>query len=238
MNRQRFTLAKTTGAILVAVAAIATTGCGKDFRMMRMEGQRAVRADDYGVARGLFIKAHELRPGDADNLFDLGVVSMHFAQQKIAERNRPAALRELDQAVWYFSRAVKVRPGMQSAIVAKNEALELKGQFDEALHEAEWTAAFVGPSAKAHIFLASELEERGDLDGALLRFRQAVAMEPDNAGAHTAFGRFLLRMNRRDQAIEQFRRAYEINPLEPDVADTLTSLGVALPRTTQPLETP
>lgn len=229
--RFRFTrLATTLGLCL------ATMGCGPDFPQLRLEGQRALLQENYAAARGRFEGAYAIRPEDAENLFDLGSVCIVYARQWAAEQNAPAAMREVDQAVEYFGRAVEAHPGMQAALVARNEALELKGSYDEALREAEWAMAFVGPSARTQLFMADELEERGDVDGALLRYRQAVAMEPDNAGAHAAFGRFLRRIGKQEAALTHLKRAYKINPLEPGVAEMLTDQGVALPRTTEPLQ--
>ncbi len=215
-------------SLLILMAAM--TGCQTTYGRLRLEGHRAMSKNDYRAARVFFNEAHERKAGDAENLFDLGMVAMHYARERFEQRNEPAALRELDQAIWYFSRAIESRPGMQSAIVAKNNALELKGNYDSALTEAEWAAAFVGPSAKAYMFLASELEERGDVDAALLRYRQAVAIEPRNAVAHAELGQFLLRRGQNDAAIESLQNAYEIDPLTPGVVSTLTDLEAPLPR--------
>lgn len=227
-------LAKLLAAMGLSVAVM---GCGPHFRPLRLEGQRALLEQNYAVARGRFQEAYAIWPEDAENLFDLGSVCMVFAKQWMTQENHPAAMREVDHAIEYFSRAIESHPGMQAALVAKNEALELKGRYEEALRGAEWAMTFVGPSARAQLFLAGELEERGDVDGALLRYRQAVAMEPDSAGAQAAFARFLDRIGKRAMSITHLKRAYTLNPLEPGVAEMLTAQGVALPRTTEPLET-
>ncbi len=151
-----------------------------------------------------------------------------LAKEKFRQMNHPAAMRELDDAITYFSRAIDAHPGHQASIEGKNRALELKGQFDEALEQAEWAAEFVGPSARQQIFLAEELEERGDLDGALLRYRQAVAMEPGNPGAHVAFAKFLMRRNNETAAIQHLQVAYRLNPRDKWVVDQLVARS-ALP---------
>lgn len=217
-------------SLSMVVVCLSVTACRPTYARLRFEGHRAMSKNDYRAARAFFGEAHDRKAGDEENLFDLGMVSMHYAHERFQQRNEPAALRELDQAIWYFSRAIESRPGMQSATIAKNNALELKGKFDSALSEAEWAAAFVGPSAQAYLYLASELEERGDLDAALLRHRQAVAIEPHNATAYAALGQFLLRQDRTDAAIEALQRAYELDPLTPGVVKTLTDLKAPLPR--------
>lgn len=227
------------GCILATATAIAASvflsGCGPHFGQFRLEGQRALMDGRYAVAKVNFEQAHNLRPEDALNLFDLGTVHMVYARSRMDRMDKAAAMREVDQAIVYFSRAIDTHPGMVAASHGKNEALEFKGRFDQALAHTEWAAAFVGPSAKQQLILASEFLERGDLDGALLCYRQAVAMEPRNAHARAVLARFLLDANQEGEAIEHLKRAYEADPFEPGIADLLTTLGVSLPRTTAPL---
>ncbi len=220
----------TAAAILTILAVV---GCGPNFRHFRAEGQRAMLVQNYAVARDQFERAHRLRPEHADNLFDLGSIHLRYAKQLAADTNDPAAQRELDRAIEYFARSVQAHPGQQAALAAKNEALEMKGLFDEALHHVEWASAFVGPRAREQIHLAREHEERGDYDAALLRYRQAVAMERDNAMAHAELGRFLNRHGNDRMAIVHLRTAYTLNPLEPGISKMLTDLGEPLPRTVQ-----
>ena len=147
-------------------------------------------------------------------------------------------MREVDEAIDYYTRAIDVHPGHQASLEGRNIALRLKGQFDEALHSAEWAARFVGPSALQYVFLARELEQRGDVDGAYLRYRQAVAMEPGNAAAHTAFARFLIKEGNERAAVYHLQIAYRLNPLDEWVTAELIARG-ALPALAEPpAETP
>ncbi len=203
-------------------------GCGPNYRQLRYEGQKAMLKDSYWPARYFFRQADELKPRQIENLHDLAVCSVMLARKRFEEMNHAAAMRELDSAIGFYSQALDVHPGHQASIEGKNIALELKGQFDEALKHAEWAAEFVGPSAKQYVFLAKELEQRGDVDGALLRYRQAVAMEPDNPEAHVAFARFLLRHHNERMAIHHLQAAYHLNPLDEWVVDQLASRS-ALP---------
>ncbi len=219
----------------LAGLTLAVGACGPTFQRLRYEGQQAFRQGNLAVAKDRFEQAHLQRPNDPHNLLDLGEVSMIRARNLMAEHNEAAALREVDRAIAYFDRAVEARPGMQAALDARNEALHYKGLHDKALFSAEWAMTFVGPSARAQMFVARELEERGDMDGALLRYRQAVAMEPENAAAHASFGQFLHRIGRKNEAIMHLEQAYRLDPLQPGVAELLTAEGVPLPRTTEPL---
>jgi len=217
--------------LVVAAGMPALTGCGPDpdFRELRLAGQRQMVAGNYAAARGLFRQAHEQIPESADNLHDLGDCCLYFAREEFQRRNAAAALREVDAAVEYYQRSINAHPGYSASLLGKNIALELKGQFEEAVRVAEWAAEFVGPSARQQVFLAAEMEQRGDLDAALLRYRQAVAMEPDSARAHRELGGFYLRTDRPQQAVEHLTRSYRLDPGQGDVAETLLELGAELP---------
>lgn len=216
----------------IAVAGIITLGgCGPNYRELRIQGQQAMIQQSYGPARYFFLKADEKKARRPENLHDLGVCSVMLARQKFAQRNEAAAMRELDAAIGYYRQAIDASPGHQAAIEGLNIALELKGQFDEALKTAEWAAKFVGPAAKQYLFLAQELEERGDIDGALLRYRQAVAVEPNSAEAHRTFAKFLLSHDNEEAAVYHLQTAYRLDPANAWVVDELAARG-ALPHLT------
>jgi len=179
----------------------------------------------YGAARIFFLQAEEMRPRRADNLHDLGACSVVLARERFQEGNRSAAMRELDEAISYYTQAIDAHPGHLAAIEGKHVALKLKEHFDEALQVAEWAAEFVGPSARQYLFLAENLEERGDIDDAFLRYRQAVAVEPRNFEAHKRFGAFLQRHGNEEAAVFHLQLAYRLNPLDTWVADELSKRG-------------
>jgi len=217
-----------SGVSLIAVAIYCITaallgGCASNYRQLRNEGQIAMLNGEYGTARYLLLNADDKSHRRVETLHDLGVCSVMVAKQKFAERNHAAAFRELDNAVAYYRRAIDVSPGNQASLEGLNIALELKGQFEEALKQAEWAAEFVGPSAKQQIFLAEEYEQRGDLDAALLRYRQGVAMEPNNAKAHIAIAQFLMRQNNENAAFYHLIEANRIDPKNEWVAEQLAS---------------
>ncbi len=211
--------------LVVGAMAWVLTGCAPTYRELRIEGQRATLRGDHGPARYFYLEAEKKKPNHVDNLHDLGFCSFMLARQRFEQVNRAAAMREVETAVDYYNRAIEVHPGHRASITGKNLALELKGQFDEALEHAEWVAEFVGPSAEQHIFLARELEERGDVSGALLRYRQAAAMEPHNPDAHVALAKFLLRHGNEGAAVYHLRVAYHLAPRDEWVANELIIRG-------------
>lgn len=211
--------------VCVLSIGLAATGCGPHYRQFRQSGQTHMDNAEFGAAKLLFLDAEDDSPRHLENLADLGACSIMLARARFSEMNHAAALREVDDALTYYSRALDVSPGHQLSVEGKNIALELKGQFDEALAHAEWTAEFVGPQAKYYLFLASELEERGDMDAALLRYRQAVAMEPENVDSHIAFAKFLARHGIEPATVHHLKIAYRLDPLNEWVMDELARRG-------------
>ncbi len=215
-----------SGVTLIAVAifciaAALLGGCAPNYVQLRSEGQIAMLNGDYGPARYLLLNADEKSHRRVETLNDLGVCSVMVAKQKFSERNQAAAFRELDNAIAYYRRAIDNYPGHEASLEGLNIALELKGQFEEALKHAEWVAEFVGPSAKQQIFLAVEFEQRGDLDAALMRYRQGVSMEPNNTEAHIATARFLMRHNNDNAAYHHLVEANRLDPRNQWVEEQL-----------------
>jgi len=213
------------GSLLLIPSLIAgafvSAGCGPNFYTLRREGQRAMLRGDVGPAKYFLIQAKKRKPRHVGNLHDLGVCCVLLAKQRFAQMNHAAAFDQLDRAIGYYRAALDAEPGSQACREGLNTALELKGQFDEALEETRWAAKFVGPSAKQHVYLARELERRGDVDGALLRYRQAVAMEPMNPEPHVAIAEFLLRHENEIAALHHLRAAYKLDPTNDWVAKQL-----------------
>ncbi|MEK6798136.1 MAG: tetratricopeptide repeat protein [Planctomycetota bacterium] len=231
MNHRGYLRITTSLGTIVAVgAALATcSGCGPTYRQLRFEGMRVALEGQYGPASVFFTRAEEKLSRRPDNLHDLGVCHVMISRQKFAERNTAAAYRELDKAIGYYKRALDAFPDHQACAEGLNVALELQGQYAEALKQAEWRVQFVGPSAKQYIFLAQELEERGNVDDALLRYRQGISMEPNNPLAYVELSKFLLRHDNGPAAIPHLSMAAQLDPQNDWVRQQLASLS-ATPR--------
>lgn len=214
------------GLTIPVLVAIASVGCGPGYVQLRKEGYQAMNGGAYSPARILFQQADKKLTRQVENYHDMGVCSVMIAREKFEQMNEAAAWRELDRAIEYYSEAIEIHPGHQASLEGKSAALEMKGQFEAALQHAEWTAEFVGPSAKQFLFLAREYEERGDVDGAFTRYRQAVTVQPKNAQAHAAFARFLLKNNNERAAVEHLRVAYRLNPRDSWVEQQLDRRGM------------
>jgi len=212
-------------AALAIIGAAATCGCGPVVHEINREGLQEYHAGRYIESIGLFKTALKKDITRPSTLYYLGRSYTALAEERFRDGNARMARRNLDDAVYYFDRAVAVYPGYDEAIQAKSKALSLRGEFDKAVKSVQHSADLLGPTAKHKIMVARAHEERGDYDNALLAYRQAIAVEPLNAWAHAELGRFYKRLNQNDKAIAELTRAYRIKPNEAGVALELKALG-------------
>jgi Flp pilus assembly protein TadD len=215
--------------LLVCGTLLSLTGCGPSFEQLRQEGQKELAAGNWAAARGMFEDAFRVVPEHAENMHDLGVCSMMIARHYIEDRDEPATKREIDRAIWSFERSTKAHPGYRPALIGKNRAEELKGQFDAALRTADWAANYVGPSAEQFLWLGAEYEERGDLDMAQLRYKQAQLMEPKNPKVFAALGRVQLHAGNKAGAARALHQALDLDPANKEASDLLREMGEAVP---------
>lgn len=204
---------------------VAMVGCGPVVGQINEQGVQEYRSGRYVESIGLFKTALDKDPTRPSTLYYLGRSYTALAEQRFREGDARMARRNLDDAVYYFDRAIAVFPDYDEAIRGKNHALELRGEYDKAMDVVTKSADLLGPSARRKVMIAREQEQRGDLDAALRTYRQAVIQEPLNAWVHAEYGRFYRRLDRRDEAVDQLRRAYKLDPDEPGVVRDLKELG-------------
>ena len=215
--------------LLAASTMLVTTACTPSFRLYRSEGGKLLAEGRFAAAKGLFEQAHAMVPENVDNLCDLATCHVGMARDYLVREDRRASIREVNQAIAYYDRAVRSYPGHSGAIAGLNEALELRGKYTEALETAEWASRVVGPSVRQQIFLAREYAERGDADRALLAYKQAVAMEPANSTPYWALGVFYLQIGRHQDGVAKLQQAYRLAPTRTAIADQLRRLGAEVP---------
>lgn len=206
-------------------ATVAVSGCGPVVKEINQEGLREHYAGNYIDAIGLFKAALEKDRARPSTLYYIGRSYTALAEKRFRDGDARMARRNLDDAVFYFDRALGLFPNYEEAIREKNKALELQGEYDKALKEVKANVGLLGPSANTKILLAKEYEQRGDYDNALNHYRQAIAIEPLNGVAHAELGKFYLRINRKDDAASSLSRAYRLKPDLPGVVAQLKALG-------------
>lgn len=210
---------------LSVLLGVAVGGCAPTYQDLRMEGHAALERKDYGVAKRLLKRAEHIKPQDWRNLYDIGVCCLLAGDEKLQQRERVAAKRELDEAYDYFQRVAQARPGDEFAYRGMNVSLELKGEYEKALSEAEWAAQNVGPSVRLRVYLAQELEQRGDMDAALATFREAIDLDPNNSSAHYAFAQFLYRRGQDAEAMYELEWANRLAPEDEQISAEVLARG-------------
>lgn len=223
---------KTLGCVVVAAILVVSSGCNLPTHTARefdQAGMRALRAGDYIGARAMFSAALESGPERPDTLYYLGECYRRLAVEKAKQDQVPAALRNADLALLYYTQAIDAHPAHGPAIRAKSDALEMKGDYEKSLEMAEWAGKQLANTtrrgARWYLDWARRLEARGDFDVAKLRYEQAMALEPESATARAAIGGFFKRLGDRDRAVLAYREAYRLEPHERGVAAALRELG-------------
>jgi len=113
------------------------------------------------------------------------------------------------------------------------DALDRKGQTDEAIREFQ-DAIRLGPNfAPAYNNFGAALDRKGQTDEAIEQFQEAIRLKPDYAVAHCNLGSALDRKGQTDEAIRQFQDAIR---LKPDYVETHYNLGIAFAKKGQTVE--
>jgi len=199
-------------AVLVGAGA----GCTQDVNSLRIEGIQKFRNRQHIESMAMLSHVLELAPDDAQANYYMGLNYRTLAARKLRENDVTSAYRELDTAIVYFTQAIKSWPNYMEAVASKNEALEARGKYGEALALAEHVAENNRGGATDHfIYLGDEYRERGDYDGAMRAYKTALATDPDSSRAYAAMGKLYQLIGDSALAEDAYRRAWELDPAEP-----------------------
>ncbi len=129
-----------------------------------------------------------------------------------------------------FRHALEVTGNNQIAYNNLGEALDKKGQTDEAIRQYQEAIRLKPAFAEAHNNLAAALDARGQTDEAIGHYQEAIRLKPAFAEAHNNLGSALFKQGRTEAAIHQFQ---EVLRQKPDSAEAHYGLGKALAMTGQ-----
>ena len=124
-----------------------------------------------------------------------------------------------------FRHALEVTENNHIAHNNLGNALEKKGQIDEAIRQFQEALRLKPDDALSHNNLGSALEKKGQTDEAISQYQEALRLKPDLALAHHNLGLALAEKGRNDEAISQYQEAIR---LKPYYADPHYNLGIAL----------
>ncbi len=208
------------GLVLALVSAV-VSGCAEDVKDIRTEGVEEFRSREYVESMATLRYALRKNPNDAEANYYMGLNYRALAERRFKEGDLPAAKRTLDNAITYFTQAVKTWPNYMAAIQAKNEALEARGKYEAALSLAETQADHNRGIADHFVYLGDEYRDRADYDNALRAYKTALATDPNNARAYAGLAKMYAQAGNRELALDSARKAHELNPAEPPPAEAV-----------------
>jgi predicted O-linked N-acetylglucosamine transferase (SPINDLY family) len=133
--------------------------------------------------------------------------------------------KDLLQAIWYFERAISIKPGDSGAHCNRGLALKQVNQPDAALACLERSIALDPKSAIAHYSRAEILKDLGRSDEALASYDEAIAINPGFIHASYRRGVALQQMGRLDEAIASYDQVIR---LKSDHFDAHANRGLSL----------
>jgi serine/threonine-protein kinase len=136
-----------------------------------------------------------------------------------SEPPRPA------EAARYYTAAVALRPSSPGVHLNLGVALDMAGQYDEAIACFEKAIALDPRYAPAHDNLGGSLLSKGQPDQAIPYFKKAMALDPKLASPHNNLGSALYVKGKVKEAITCYRQALALHPNYPQA---LFNLGVVL----------
>ena len=126
-----------------------------------------------------------------------------------------------------FRHAIEVTGNNQIAYKVLGDALDKKGQTDEAIQQFQAAIRLRPGYADAHSNLGVALAKRGQTDEAIREFREAIRLKPDHANAHYNLGIALDKVGQMEGALRQFQEAVRLNPA---YIEARYNLGIVLSR--------
>jgi protein O-mannosyl-transferase len=132
-----------------------------------------------------------------------------------------------------FRQALEVTENNQIAHKSLGDALDKKGQTDEAIAHFQEAIRLKPGYADVHNNLGNTLLKKGQADEAIAHFQEAIRLKPGYANAYNNFGNALLRKGQPGEAIRQYQEAIRLEPVD---ANTHYNLGNAFLKNGQPDE--
>jgi tetratricopeptide (TPR) repeat protein len=132
-----------------------------------------------------------------------------------------------------FRHALEVTENNQIAHKSFGDALDKKGQTDEAIGHFQEAIRLKPGYADAHNNLGNALLKKARADEAISHFQEAIRLKPGYANAYNNFGNALLKKGQPGEAIRQYQEAIRFEPVD---ANTHYNLGNAFLKNGQPDE--
>ena len=140
-----------------------------------------------------------------------------------------------NKAEFEFNRAVGFNPALWRAEAAIVKVLIQSGSEERARLAAEHCMNRSSFSAESSVLLGKGFQKEELDDYALACYQQALSLAPESAGIHKQIGYYYLSKGNLAMAEEYLRRSFQLDRYQPEVAEELGRLGVAIeiPRKTE-----
>ncbi len=134
---------------------------------------------------------------------------------------------QVDEAIFYCDKAVRMQPNDPDAQVAFANALLQKKRIDDAIVHYQTAVAIRPDYFLARYGLGHALLEKGQLDAAIEHSRAALLIQPNNADCHTVLAIALDERGQSAEAIQHYEKALEISPQSVSALNNLAWLLAA-----------
>ena len=121
-----------------------------------------------------------------------------------------------------FRHALAVMQNNYLAHKAFGDALDMKGQTDEAISQYREALRLKPDYADAHNNLGGALCKKGQIDEAISQYQEALSLKPDYPEARYNLATLLVGKGRLEEAIRHFQRVLSV---KPDYAEAHNNLG-------------
>lgn len=164
-----------------------------------------------GQAMLCYRQAIELKPGDEEAHFSLGVAYSRMGQDAEAEQSYRQALK-------LFPEYAEARNNLGSLLRRQKRYPEAVAEFKEALKTSP-------DNASAHNHLGRTLAEQGALPEAVEHFAEAARLDTNSFEARFNLANASLNLGRTNDAISAFRETLRLRPNFEPAAQALRRLG-------------
>jgi tetratricopeptide (TPR) repeat protein len=169
-------------------------------------GNLLLEKQKFDQAEKYLAKAVALRPGDSQAILQYGAVLERQAVQ-LAEKDRPAGMKKLDQAEFFYRQWREKRPQLSAPVRCLAGIENLRGNRAPAIRLYE-NALQIDPNDDiAENNLATALAREGRVDDAMSHYQRALTINPKLVQAHLNMAGLLFGMRKNQDAFTHIEEA-------------------------------
>jgi len=192
-------------------------GCGVAGRSHNVQGVRMYQEGQHHAAIQKFEQAINRRPDESDAYYNLAAT-----YYQLGKRNQDQSY--LSQSESLYNQALQYDPNHADAYRGLAVLLVESGRPESAFQLLQGWTVRQPHVANAKVELARLYEEFGDKETAKRYLEDALASDTSSARAWAALAKLREEVGDYGQALANYQRSYQINSLQPQVAERIASL--------------